>query len=82
MNTVEQLRRAIAIARERELARLRSSPIVRRVDAKRGKIVTRRMRAKSSSSMMDMGEPKGHRRLPLYPDERTKALFTAYNGRK
>jgi len=82
MTTTEQLRRAVSLARERELARLRSSPIVRRVDAKRGKVVTRRMRAKSSSSMMDMGEPRGHKRLPLYPDERTKALFNAYKGRK
>jgi len=82
MNTVETLRRAIQLARQRELARLPSNPLVRRVDSKRGKVVARRMRAKSSSSMMDMGEPKGHRRLPLYPDERTKALFMAYKSRK
>lgn len=82
MTTTEQLRRAIAIARERELAKLKSNPLIRRVDAKRGKLVARKLRAKSSNSMLDMGEPRGHRRLPLYPDERTKQLFTAYQGRK
>lgn len=82
MNTTEQLRRAIAIARERELAKLKSSPLVRRVDAKRGKLVARKLRAKSSQSMLDMGQLARHQPLPRFPDERTKQLFTAYEKRK
>ena len=80
--TKEQLREALRITRLRELARLPSNKLVRRVDAKRGKSVTKKMRKASSLSMLDMGQTKGHVPLPRFPDERTKQLFTAYDKRK
>ncbi len=82
MNTTEQLRNALRITRLRELARLPSNKLVRRVDAKRGKSVTRKMRKASSLSMLDMGQTKRHQPLPRFPDERTKQLFNAYDKRK
>ena len=82
MNTTEQLREALRITRLRELARLPSNKLVRRVDAKRGKAITQRMRKQTSQSMLDMGQTKRHQPLPRYPDERTKQLFTAYDKRK
>lgn len=82
MNTTEQLRNAIRITRLRELARLPANKLVRRVDAKRGKAVTRKMRKASSQSMLDMGQMKRHQPLPRFPDERTKQLFSAYDKRK
>ena len=82
MNTTEQLRNALRITRLRELARLPSNKLVRRVDAKRGKAITQRMRKAASLSMLDMGQTKRHIPLPRYPDERTKQLFTAYDKRK
>ena len=82
MNTTEQLREALRITRLRELARLPPNKLVRRVDAKRGKAITQRMRKKNSLSMLDMGQTKRHQPLPRYPDERTKVLFNAYDKRK
>lgn len=82
MNTTEQLRNALRITRLRELARLPPNKLVRRVDAKRGKSITQRMRKKNSLSMLDMGQTKRHQPLPRYPDERTKVLFNAYDKRK
>lgn len=82
MNTTEQLRNALHLVRLRELARLPSNKLVRRIDAKRGKIVVRRMRKQSSMSMLDMGQPARHQPLPRFPDERTKSLFNAYEKRK
>ena len=82
MNTTEQLRNALRITRLRELARLPSNKLVRRVDAKRGKQVTQRMRKANSLSMLDMGQTKRHQPLPRFPDERTKVLFAAYDKRK
>ena len=82
MNTTEQLREALRLGRLRELARLPSNKLVRRVDAKRGKSVTKKMRKASSQSMLDMGQTARHMPLPRYPDERTKSLFNAYEKRK
>ena len=82
MNTTEQLRNALRITRLRELAKLPSNKLVRRVDAKRGKAVTRKMRKAASLSMLDMGQTKRHQPLPRFPDERTKMLFAAYDKRK
>lgn len=82
MNTTDQLRNALHVVRLREIARLPSNKLVRRVDAKRGKQVTQRMRKASSLSMLDMGQTKGHIPLPRFPDERTKQLFAAYDKRK
>ena len=82
MNTTEQLREALRITRLRELAKLPSNKLVRRVDAKRGKQVTQRMRKAASLSMLDMGQTKRHIPLPRFPDERTKVLFNAYDKRK
>jgi len=82
MNTTEQLREALRLTRLRELARLPPNKLVRRVDAKRGKSITQRMRKKNSLSMLDMGQTKRHQPLPRYPDERTKVLFNAYDKRK
>jgi len=82
MNTTEQLREALRLTRLRELARLPPNKLVRRVDAKRGKSITQRMRKKNSLSMLDMGQTKRHQPLPRFPDERTKQLFTAYDKRK
>jgi len=82
MNTTEQLREALRLGRLRELAKLPPNKLVRRVDAKRGKQVTQRMRKAASLSMLDMGAPRRHMPLPRYPDERTKQLFTAYDKRK
>ena len=82
MNTTEQLREALRLGRLRELAKLPANKLVRRVDAKRGKAITQRMRKKNSLSMLDMGQTKRHQPLPRYPDERTKQLFTAYDKRK
>jgi len=80
--TNDQLREALHLVRLRELSRLPSNKLVRRVDAKRGKQVTQRMRKKNSLSMLDMGQTKRHIPLPRFPDERTKQLFTAYDKRK
>ena len=82
MNTTEQLREALRITRLRELAKLPPNKLVRRVDAKRGKQVTQRMRKAASQSMLDMGQTKRHVPLPRFPDERTKQLFNAYDKRK
>jgi len=82
MNTTEQLREALRLVRLRELARLPSNKLVRRVDAKRGKAITTKMRKAASLSMLDMGQTKRHIPLPRFPDERTKQLFTAYDKRK
>jgi len=82
MNTTEQLREALRLTRLRELARLPPNKLVRRVDAKRGKSVARKMRKAASLSMLDMGQTKRHQPLPRYPDERTKVLFNAYDKRK
>ena len=82
MNTTEQLREALRLGRLRELAKLPSNKLVRRVDAKRGKQVTQRMRKANSLSMLDMGQTKRHVPLPRFPDERTKMLFAAYDKRK
>ena len=80
--TKEQLREALRITRLRELAKLPPNKLVRRVDAKRGKSITQRMRKANSLSMLDMGQTKRHVPLPRFPDERTKQLFTAYDKRK
>jgi len=80
--TKEQLREALHLVRLRELSRLPSNKLVRRVDAKRGKAITQRMRKAASLSMLDMGQTKRHIPLPRFPDERTKQLFTAYDKRK
>ena len=80
--TKEQLREALRITRLKELARLPSNKLVRRVDAKRGKAITQRMRKAASLSMLDMGQMKRHVPLPRFPDERTKQLFSAYDKRK
>ena len=82
MNTTEQLREALRITRLRELAKLPANKLVRRVDAKRGKAITQRMRKAASLSMLDMGQTKRHVPLPRFPDERTKQLFSAYDKRK
>ena len=82
MNTTEQLREALRITRLRELAKLPANKLVRRVDAKRSKSVTRKMRKAASLSMLDMGQTKRHVPLPRFPDERTKQLFSAYDKRK
>ena len=82
MNTTEQLREALRITRLRELAKLPANKLVRRIDAKRGKAITQRMRKAASLSMLDMGQTKRHVPLPRFPDERTKQLFTAYDKRK
>lgn len=82
MNTTEQLRNALRITRLRELAKLPANKLVRRVDAKRGKAITQRMRKAASQSMLDMGQTKRHVPLPRFLDERTKQLFTAYDKRK
>ena len=82
MNTTEQLREALRLGRLRELAKLPSNKLVRRVDAKRGKAVTQKMRKANSLSMLDRGQTKRHVPLPRFPDERTKQLFTAYDKRK
>ena len=82
MNTTEQLREALRLGRLRELAKLPANKLVRRVDAKRGKSVTQRMRKANSLSMLDMGQTKRHVPLPRFPDERTQQLFTAYDKRK
>ena len=82
MNTTEQLREALRITRLRELAKLPPNKLVRRVDAKRGKSITQRMRKANSLSMLDMGQTKRHVPLPRFPDERTKVLFAAYDKRK
>ena len=82
MNTTEQLREALRLGRLRELAKLPANKLVRRVDAKRGKAITQRMRKANSLSMLDMGQTKWHMPLPKFPDERTKQLFTAYDKRK
>ena len=82
MNTTEQLREALRLGRLRELAKLPANRLVRRVDAKRGKAITQRMRKAASLSMLDMGQTKRHVPLPRFPDERTKQLFTAYDKRK
>jgi len=80
--TNDQLREALRLVRLRELARLPSNKLVRRVDAKRGKAITQRMRKANSLSMLDMGQTKRHMPLPRFPDERTKLLFSAYEKRK
>jgi len=80
--TTDQLRNALHLVRLRELSRLPSNKIVRRIDAKRGKTVARKMRKATSQSMLDMGQTRRHVPLPRFPDERTKMLFNAYEKRK
>jgi len=79
---LKKIAKAFTLLNERKWSRIAASPFVRRVDAKRGKAITQRMRKKNSLSMLDMGQTKRHIPLPRFPDERTKQLFTAYDKRK
>ena len=79
---LSKIAKAFTLLNERKWQKVAASPFIRRVDAKRGKSVTRKMRKAASQSMLDMGQTKRHQPLPRFLDERTKMLFSAYDKRK
>lgn len=73
--------RAYALLNERHWSKVQPQPVVRRTDAKRGKLVNRIERNKYSRSMMTAQHPKGMLPVPRFNDERTKNLFAAHGKR-
>lgn len=73
--------RAFQTLNERKWQKVQSSPIIRRVDAKRGKLACRIERNKGSKSMLAAKHPKGMPHIPLYLDSRTKEMMESYRRR-
>jgi len=83
MNTIEQLRRALGIARESEMAQTPFLAIPTRRRAKEAKKSFRRIaRVSQASSMLNMGAPAGHQPVPLVNDSKTKTLLAAHARRR
>jgi hypothetical protein len=80
MNTIEQLRYALVIQRERELASIPLHKPTSKRQAKSGHKYCRMQRAKQSLSMLDMGQERFHKQ-PVN-DSRTKELLAGYYRRK
>lgn len=83
MNTIEQLRRAVRMAREKEIDGLAWKGIPTRRRAKEAKKSFRRIaRASQADSMLNMGAPAGHKPVPLVADARTKVLLASHARRR
>lgn len=72
---------AVRMLSERHWSKIQPQPVVRRVEAKRGKLANRIERNKYSRSMMVAQHPKGMLPVPRFNDERTKSLFASYQRR-
>lgn len=79
--TLAILRTAIRL-REHNLALAAPlTGVIRKADAKRGRLANRIERNKHSRSMMVAQHPKGMLPVPRFNDERTKTLFDSYSRR-
>ena len=83
MNTVEQLRRALGLGRERELAGMPFKGIPTKRQVKRArKSFIKIARASQADSMLNMPKPTRHRPVPLVNDAKTKTLLAAHARRR
>lgn len=83
MNTIQQLRAALGLARERELAGLPMVNVPTRRRAKEAKKSFRRLaRESQADSMLNMPKPARHRPVPLVADAKTKTLLAAHARRR
>jgi len=82
-STIDRLRIALALQREREFAKIPFVRLPSKRQAKAGHTsCLKARRAAHKGSMLNMPRPAGHKTLPQFPSEREKTLFAAHASRK